>query len=82
MEACEGMEGCLECAQLRERSASLFVEYVAAREDLVQTRKTDPGFVAKRKELERITGRLRESHRLSDVHEQKAHNIGGYGSPR
>jgi hypothetical protein len=76
------MENCIECAQLREQSASLLAQHIAARDDLSQTRKIDPSFAAKRKHLERITGRLRESHRLWDVHQQKAHNIGGYGSLR
>ena len=67
------VKDCLECARLREQSASLYADYVAARDDLAVTRENDPQFTAKRSELKRIQGRLRESYKLSRAHEAEVH---------
>jgi ABC-type transport system involved in cytochrome bd biosynthesis fused ATPase/permease subunit len=59
---------CLEYARLRERSAAFFADWVAAKDELAISGKSDRSIRAKKKELKHLAGQMRESHRLSDVH--------------
>jgi hypothetical protein len=62
------MRDCSECARLRERSAALYAEFVAARDDLTMTEKDDPSIPVKKADVKRLRGLLREAYRLSDSH--------------
>lgn len=59
---------CLECARLREQSAALYAQYVAAKDDLTMAQKNDPCIAPKRALVRRLRGLLREGYRLSDSH--------------
>jgi hypothetical protein len=65
---------CAECARLRENSASLYAEFVAARDELAMTRKNDATHSSKRESLDHLSGRLRESYRKADFHRDQHPN--------
>src|SRR6266851_4812990 len=61
---------CPECSQLRERYWALHAECVGARDELTMTRKNDPSYLLKRKELERLEALQRDAFHQSSVHRE------------
>lgn len=59
---------CQECAHLREQSATLYADYVAARDDLAMTKKGDSLFRDKAVAVRRLRGVLNEAHRAAELH--------------
>jgi len=66
-------EECEECKKLRLNTRALFSEYQWRKDELALMRKKDAGYSEKQKEFRRLIGRLRESYRVSDAHEDREH---------
>jgi hypothetical protein len=66
---------CPKCAELSERSASLYAEYLSARDELTMTRKNDPSYARKRAEVERLDGLKRDAYLQSSVHHKEHRTI-------
>jgi hypothetical protein len=64
---------CPECARLSELYWSLHADHVAARDELTITKKNDPSFVAKRKEVDRIRGLQHDVASQQDAHRSEMH---------
>jgi hypothetical protein len=72
------MADCQDCALLRGESASAYGEYIACKDDLAMTRKTDKSFPTRRRAFEQAQSQLNECHRRETRHRAEAHS--GYGS--
>jgi len=59
---------CEELERLSDESSVLFAEYLAIRDDFKLTRKNDPAYSEKAKNLKRIQGQLGEAHNKFQQH--------------
>ena len=64
---------CEECTRLWLNTRALFSEYQSRKDELALMRKKDAGYSEKQKEFRRLIGRLRESYRVSEAHEDREH---------
>jgi hypothetical protein len=59
---------CKELTRLSAESATLYVEYLALRDEVNITPKNDPSLAQKRRDLKKLTGQLRHAHKLFQNH--------------
>jgi hypothetical protein len=64
-------DDCQTCAEVREQSAILYAEYVAATDDLKMTRKDDRSYAGKKDEVRRLDGLKRDAYLRSSLHLQE-----------
>jgi hypothetical protein len=61
---------CEECTRLAAEYAVLYQEYLAARDALTLTAKTDPAYSGRAKCLTKLRGQLREALKRDQLHEE------------
>ena len=74
------MSNCSECARLHGESATAFAEYLALKDELAMTLKSDALFVVRRRAFERAQGQLGECHKDFMRHRLESH--GGIDAAR
>jgi hypothetical protein len=60
---------CEECVRLATDRTALFQEYLDAKDALALTPKNDAAYAERRKQLDKVTGQLREARKREDFHE-------------
>jgi len=60
---------CDECVRLAAATQTLSLERKAAEDEFLMTRKNDPTYADRKKELDRIQGRLKEAMKREQQHE-------------
>jgi hypothetical protein len=60
---------CEQCIRLAAEYSALFQQYLDASDALALTPKNDPGYAERRRDLNRVSGQLREARKRDDAHE-------------
>ncbi len=76
------MSNCSECARLHGESATVFAEYLALKDELAMTPKSDALFVVRRRAFERTQGQLGECDDNFMRHRLESHGEGGIDAAR
>jgi hypothetical protein len=61
---------CEECVRLTAEYNAFFQEYLASRDEIKMTPKTDRAYLERRKHLDKVKGQLREALRRDKLHEK------------
>ena len=66
---------CEECVRLAAECSALFQAYLDAKAALALTGKNDPDYGERRKQLDTVTGQLKEARKREDFHESTHQEI-------